>query len=214
MGIKTTIIISILAHTAILGSFQDRLEGLFEKDGRGTAQVTVDYVFTKAGRAPSRNAAPSSVKADSSRPAYNVVKPGPGHEKAAAVKGAERVIVTAVKPPPAAAKHAAIEKRIKSTHEYVDYYQTIREMIRRSLIKNYSSYYREGGVRVVFTVSRTGACDSVEIDGAKSSNDAMLRKIAIDSVRGASPYPQFPKEFNLPVLSFDLQITFKKDSDF
>jgi len=38
----------------------------------------------------------------------------------------------------------------------------------------------------------------------------ILIDIALKSVRDASPFPPFPKEFSAPKMSFDLTVSFKK----
>jgi TonB family protein len=102
------------------------------------------------------------------------------------------------------------EAKIKATKDYVSYYQLIREKIRNRLKDNHRTYYREGDVRLIFTLKSDGSLASVEVDELGSVNNQTLFDIAVRSVREAAPFPPFPKALSLPKMSFDLMVTFKK----
>jgi len=102
------------------------------------------------------------------------------------------------------------QAKIRSTKDYINYYQLIREKIRKRLKSNYRSYFREGEVALVFTLSKDGRLIAVGINDSASTDDAALRDIATASVREASPFPPFPKALSLPDMTFDLTVTFKR----
>jgi len=108
-------------------------------------------------------------------------------------------------------KIAKKEAQIKTTKDYVGYYQFIREKIRQRLKYNYRDYRREGDVRLVFTLDSRGAMKEVNIDERSSVNDRVLRDIAIMSIKDASPFPSFPKALSLPKMSFDVVVSFRKE---
>lgn len=103
------------------------------------------------------------------------------------------------------------EAAIKTTKDYVGYYQFIREKIRQKLKNNYRSYRREGDVRILFTLDARGVLKSVGVDAASSVDDRALHDIAIMSVKDAAPFPNFPKALSLPKMSFDVVVSFRKE---
>lgn len=109
-------------------------------------------------------------------------------------------------PADAAKKQAQIE----STKDYVGYYNLIRERIRRRLKIHYRDWREEGVVGLRFSLSANGLLESFGIDETASAAGKTLRDMAILSIREASPFPPFPKGINLPRMSFDLTISFKK----
>lgn len=114
-----------------------------------------------------------------------------------------------MKPSPQSPK--AAEARIKSTHDYINYYQAIREKIRQALKSNYSGYYKNGEVALVFMLNRDGSLVSVGVVKlAKSTDDRRLVDIAVLSVREASPFPPFPKALAVPQMSFNLTVSFRR----
>jgi len=101
--------------------------------------------------------------------------------------------------------------KIKNTKDYVNYYQLIREKIRSRLKDNYVSRNKQGDVYMVFILNSSGELQRLEIDKARSTTDKRLIDIAGGSVREASPFPKFPKGLSIPSMSFNLQISFKKE---
>jgi len=106
--------------------------------------------------------------------------------------------------------NAKKQAHIKSTKDYVNYYQLIREKIRKRLKSNYRTYLNEGEITLVFTLTSDGRLIDVSVAGAAADNYAPLADVATRSVREASPFPPFPKALSLPEMSFDLTVTFKK----
>ncbi len=105
------------------------------------------------------------------------------------------------------AKHAS---SIRSGKDYINYYQLIREKIRRRLKTNYRDYHSEGEVYLIFSLSADGALLNYKIESTRSTSDKILIDMAVLSLEQASPFPPFPKEISLPEMSFNVEISFKK----
>jgi TonB family protein len=91
---------------------------------------------------------------------------------------------------------------------YISYYQIVREKIRRSAYSNYQ-HNETGEVYLSFVILSDGSLKDVRISEANSSVSEYLRKIALGSVKEASPFPHFPKELDYPQLSFNVVISFE-----
>ena len=102
------------------------------------------------------------------------------------------------------------EAQVRSTKDYINYYQLIREKIRARLKVKYNDYHKEGDVSLVFILRADGSLTKVEVETANSTADRTLRDIAVASVKEAAPFAPFPKALPLPVMSFNLVISFKR----
>lgn len=102
------------------------------------------------------------------------------------------------------------QARIKSTKDYISYYQLIREKIRQKLKNKYRSYYNEGDVCLVFVLRSDGALLSAAADPERSVRDRTLIDTAVQSLKEAAPFAPFPKALTLPQMSFTLTVSFKK----
>lgn len=91
---------------------------------------------------------------------------------------------------------------------YINYYQIVREKIRRSAYYNYTRT-ETGEVYISFIISSDGYLKEVRLVEEKSSANQYLREIALRSVKDASPFPNFPKELDYPQLSFNVVISFE-----
>ncbi|MCU0665995.1 MAG: TonB family protein [Candidatus Omnitrophica bacterium] len=91
---------------------------------------------------------------------------------------------------------------------YINYYQLVREKIRRAAYHNYVRT-ETGEVYTSFIVANNGQINDVHVISEKSSASAYLGQIAIKSVREAGPFPSFPKELDYPQLSFNVIISFE-----
>lgn len=105
---------------------------------------------------------------------------------------------------------AAKQTRIKSTKDYINYYQLIREKIRRALKSRYRSYYGEGDVCLIFILRSDGRLISIAADPEASTRDRVLVDTAIRSLKDAAPFVRFPKALALPQMSFTVTVSFKK----
>jgi len=111
------------------------------------------------------------------------------------------------------AKVEAVKKeiRIRSTRDYMNYYQVIREKIRARLKEKYKDYENEGDVCLVFTLSAEGSLSQYSIVPGSSTDDRQLIDMTTASLSEASPFPPFPKALSLPQMSFSLIVSFKKN---
>jgi len=91
---------------------------------------------------------------------------------------------------------------------YISYYQIVREKIKRAAYQNYTGS-ETGEVTVAFIISNEGYLKDLHLVEGKSSQSQYLRGVALESIKGASPFPSFPKELDYPQLSFNLAITFE-----
>ncbi|MCX5678276.1 MAG: hypothetical protein NTY76_04120 [Candidatus Omnitrophica bacterium] len=105
---------------------------------------------------------------------------------------------------------AAKQAKIMSTKDYVNYYQLIREKIRRKLKERYRGYYNEGDVCLVFVLRSDGVLISAAASPEISTRDRTLIDTAIQSLKEAAPFTPFPKALTLPQMSFTLTVSFKK----
>jgi len=116
-----------------------------------------------------------------------------------------------------AAELTAIKKRISlppiemakiDNPSYINYYQIVREKIRRSAYQNYT-HNETGEVYLSFIISCDGYIKEVRLVEEKTKAANYLRGIALSSVKDASPFPNFPKELDYPQLSFNIIISFE-----
>jgi outer membrane biosynthesis protein TonB len=168
--------------------------------------MVVDYVVLKEPK-------PVEIVKRSARQKVRETKKMELVKDVAAKPAAKKVeaIKTAVKISPAKSRIAQkTEAKIRATKDYISYYQLIREKIRQRLKDSYRSYYREGDVRLIFTLRSDGSLVSLNVDESGSTNNETLLDVAIRSVREAAPFQPFPKALSVPKMSFDLTVTFKK----
>ena len=194
MTFRSALAISALAHSAIFAPFagQNALDRPIDRD----KPMVVDYVVLN-------KPVPKTLET----PKVEIVKKVEVKMPVEAPREAPKKTEPAKELNNDAAKK---EAAVRSTKDYINYYQLIREKIRKRLKENYRSYYNEGEARIVFTLTSDGSLVSSAIDGSGSTKDKVLRGIAIESVRDASPFPPFPKALNLPRMSFSVSILFKR----
>lgn len=91
---------------------------------------------------------------------------------------------------------------------YINYYQVVREKIRRAAYHNYLRI-EIGEVYLSFVVSHDGLVKEMRLNEDKSSPNLYLHQTALNSIKDASPFPGFPKELDYPQLSFNVVISFE-----
>ena len=102
----------------------------------------------------------------------------------------------------------AIEMARIDNPSYINYYQIVREKIRRSAYQNYTRS-QTGEVYISFIISCDGLIKDVRLIEDKTTGADYLRNIALRSVRDAAPFPNFPKELDYLQLSFNIIISFE-----
>lgn len=95
-----------------------------------------------------------------------------------------------------------------SSPSYINYYQMVREKIRRSAYQNYSGS-QIGEAYLSFVITNLGELKDVRLVQEKTSAPVYLREIARKSISDAAPFPKFPAELDYPQLSFNIVISFE-----
>jgi len=102
------------------------------------------------------------------------------------------------------------EKELAKLEEYIQYYELIREKIKKTVARNYTLFREEGMVEVAFTLDKRGRLKNLIIDKLKSASSASLHKTALKSIERAAPFPAFPPLLKRDDLTFAIAIIFKK----
>ncbi len=99
----------------------------------------------------------------------------------------------------------------KQDHEdYIQYYELLREKVKHTAAAHYRRSYGEGGVEIIFTLSKNGFLEKASIDDRKSVKNAFLRQSALKGLKAAAPFPPFPETLNAEELTFAIAIIFTK----
>ncbi|MBN1527168.1 MAG: TonB family protein [Candidatus Omnitrophica bacterium] len=154
--------------------------------------------LTKA-EAPAKPAETPKVELQK-EPVIQPVKPAPAQQVKAPEKAKQEARELAKK-----------REAIRSTKAYVNYYKLIREKIRRRLKYNYRGQYKEGEVALAFILRADGTLASCGTEESASASDKRLASIAVESLREAGPFPPFPKEIDLPDMSFNVLVAFRRN---
>jgi outer membrane biosynthesis protein TonB len=103
------------------------------------------------------------------------------------------------------------EKNDAKRAMYIDYYRAVREKIRQCADANCTTNKRlgEGEIFLSFIVASSGELLQVRVVDGKSINDPLLRGIAINSIRDASPFPPFPQGMSQYQITFNVIISFE-----
>lgn len=101
------------------------------------------------------------------------------------------------------------QKKVQSTPEYLNYYDMIREKIRKNAFNLYRS--RENGRVVInFILKKNGSLMNVSVKIEGSSNSRYLKEIALKSVYKSLPFSEFPEGLeNHESLPFNVSIFFR-----
>lgn len=103
------------------------------------------------------------------------------------------------------------EEGLKQLEEYIQYYELIRERIKKCVAAKYRNSRSQGSVDVTFVVGRTGSLKKLYLDQKKSTKDPSLVKAALESIKEASPFPVFPETLDKQELVFSIAIVFRKE---
>ncbi len=199
--LRNAILISLAIHILVIVPGYNNL--LFKDRIRQRDRMTVDYVVLDEPRAVYERKTARTTAAETPK-----------------VEIREKVEAEAAPAAPPARKQAAQaqaqeaarkQAKIKSTKDYINYYQLIREKIRQRLKSHYGRQHGEGEVRLEFLLRSDGALLAADANRGASTQDAALVEMALKSLKEASPLPPFPKAIDLPRMSFDLTVVFKKE---
>lgn len=95
---------------------------------------------------------------------------------------------------------------------YLNYYQSIREKIRRLVLKNYPQFIACGEVCLYFVLLPEGRLKEIKVVEQRSSQNGLLKEIAKKSVQQAAPFASFPEDLSQPQLSFNVIISFELEN--
>ncbi len=95
---------------------------------------------------------------------------------------------------------------------YLDYYQSIREKIRKFVLDNYPRYIACGEVCLYFILTSDGKLREISVVEQRSSQNYLLKEIAKRSVLQASPFLAFPEGLTQAQLSFNVVISFELEN--
>ena len=101
------------------------------------------------------------------------------------------------------------QREIKKTPAYMNYYNTVREKIRKNAYHYYNSH-QKGIIYISFVVLKNGDLFDQTLSETSTVNRELV-DIAFKSIRTASPFPPFPKELDYPKLQFNVSIHFKNN---
>ena len=101
-----------------------------------------------------------------------------------------------------------LEENEELTPGFKNYYQLVRNKIKQVAYKKFIGY-DEGVIYVSFIIGANGNLKNLKIIEEESARSSYLIKVALQSIKQASPYPKFPKEIRLPELSFRVPISFE-----
>lgn len=90
----------------------------------------------------------------------------------------------------------------------LDYYNAIREEIRKKAFYYKPRLRGYASVTVLFTLSSDGMLQALEIDEASSVGTKIFRESALRSVKYAAPFPPFPPELKDDRITFSITIEF------
>jgi len=94
--------------------------------------------------------------------------------------------------------------------DYIQYYELLREKIKKAVAIYCERSNDEGSVEIIFTLSKKGFLEKASIDDKKSVKSASLRQSALKGLKAAAPFPPFPKTLNAEELTFAIAIIFTK----
>ena len=103
------------------------------------------------------------------------------------------------------------EKELKDYEAYIQYYELVRERIKKYAAKNYTRSLKEGAVEAGFILNKNGTLKSASVNKSKSTDSAFLVDAALKSIKEASPFPPFPDSLKKKELAFAIAIIFKKE---
>jgi TonB family protein len=99
-----------------------------------------------------------------------------------------------------------IETKDSVENQFNDYFLEIREKIRERISVYGEDIHLRGEIYVTFVVLANGALKDVRVEDKGSGSSDHLRRIALRSVKEASPVPPFPKGLDYQELSCSLPI--------
>ena len=91
---------------------------------------------------------------------------------------------------------------------YLTYNNFLRERIRRCLYNKFSEVSDEGVVCLKFALKSDGSLLEYRVIDEKSRASERLKRMAVEGLLDASPFPPLPKELDSPLATFSVIIHF------
>ncbi|MFH1854777.1 MAG: TonB family protein [Candidatus Omnitrophota bacterium] len=115
------------------------------------------------------------------------------------------------------AKEKAFEKVVEEEKDdakkasYISYYRAVREKIRQCADRSYPSnrMLGQGEVFLSFVVTSSGELLRAKVIEERSVSNRVLKNLAIESIKEASPFPPFPKGMSQYQITFNIIISFE-----
>jgi len=101
-------------------------------------------------------------------------------------------------------------KDLSSDPTYLTYYNVIRSKIHRTANATKPYHFREGAVKLKFTITSDGGLKRCEILPNSTAQNRMLRRHALYSIKRAAPFPPFLNAMNENELTLILVISFER----
>jgi TonB family protein len=215
---KYAVLVSLLFHSIIVLGLP-RMHLTQKK--RPAEKINVTYY--KINKAPDlskkiiKKAEPVVTKLPEIKKEDILAPPKSGGEKTGAKKIKEKI----KKPEGSSAVKKIEEKKFEAVVNeekddakkaaYISYYRAVREKIKKYTDINYprNSNLGEGEVFLSFVIAASGELFEVRVIDGRSSADRILRDIAINSIRDASPFPTFPMGMSQYQITFNVVISFE-----
>lgn len=100
-------------------------------------------------------------------------------------------------------------EKISSPH-YLTYTEAIRALIRSQAYHYIDAPDLENGdVYMTFILGRSGQLKALRIIEERSLANDFLRKVGVESIEAADPFPPFPQDLNFQELTFNIKISFQ-----
>lgn len=209
---QLAIVLSIVLHSVLFL----RLPGMpFLPNRRPLKSIKISYYKIK--ELPKKEVARKKVE--------SIVRKLPDIRKEEILKPPKTVAKKAVRPKVRPGRVAATkevkEKRFEVVIEeekddvkratYIGYYRAVREKIRRYADRNYPRRrgMGHGDVFLSFIVTSSGELLQVKVVEERSVNSPVLRNLAINSIRDASPFPPFPRGMSQYQITFNVIISYE-----
>ncbi|MFH1397966.1 MAG: hypothetical protein ABIH27_05420 [Candidatus Omnitrophota bacterium] len=220
--LQITLIVSLLAHAILLFCYRSNLTiGNLEKKFKNL-EITYIKTLESVKRAlPKNKTAALLMMPRKTNLNKSVPPPFIAQENALASKNNPEMysrspallkpnfIKSEVSPPKKKISLPPVDTVKIGNHSYLNYYQLVREKIRRSAYQNYSRT-ETGEVYISFLISSDGQINEMRLIEDKTRASQYLKDTAMRSIRDASPFPGFPKVLSeYPQLSFNVIISFE-----
>ena len=199
MALKIAFVLSLSMHLSVIsfGSFLN-----VKKAERVKGEIEVNYTISEDVQ-----------KEFIEKPMLVIPKKYDLKKDKVKIKKSEHENITAVKPSfseDGILPEEKINKKETAQEEYIQYYELIRQSIKKSAMDHNDSGI-SGTVQICFVLAKNGTLKELEITGEKEMERSKLKKTAALIIKNASPFPPFPESVKSNELTFQVAIVFKKN---